>query len=593
MIESNDYTENHGRRGFIALPAHMNGGRTGKELPRLDFELLEMNHNERGQRQSDCPGKRTRKDSAFDNHRIQIQQLCKSLLRSITDSERTSAFRQTQKLINHKIEALHDIEVSEGLVSSLLLHLGYILNKGCEEYIQDIGGIFSLLAMVYQCSDKIKAESFQQSGTEIFRMISSAFHSVRYTESFDWCTYHIMKVLRSLSRTKVASISMVSVGETLDMIRIVILDEESNLGTKLDAVATLKNITYYVDDKRLQILHHPGLIDALIKLCTVHGDEMGKEFASAVIRNLAMAPTTKVPMMEYSCLIDVLVELTEDPDLKTRRNAVSAIGSLAIADENSLAFVTHGEGIVLRILKELVEMEEDSIIRRRAARALRCFGRKETIEMIVDCRGIVDTLCNVAMHDASTEAKIEAIEALACYISHANEMAPYYNRMLDAMVSIGKSSPPPSCIEALIKTFNTLTCFERHRKPMTDHLGLLQTMSIIANTQKTSSICLEQVASAFHNLAQDEAAREKLASPHILPLLVTIGSTYDNVGNNTLARNYAILAIINVAIPESSRAQLAKESGLLNSLIRFASTSEDSDSKESAKATIIKLIPSL
>ena len=77
MIESNDYTENHGRRGFIALPAHMNGGRTGKELPRLDFELLEMNHNERGQRQSDCPGKRTRKDSAFDNHRIQIQQLCK------------------------------------------------------------------------------------------------------------------------------------------------------------------------------------------------------------------------------------------------------------------------------------------------------------------------------------------------------------------------------------------------------------------------------------------------------------------------------------------------------------------------------------
>jgi len=387
---------------------------------------------------------------------------------------------------------------------------------------------------------------------------------------------------------------MVNAGETLDIIRIVILDDESNLGTKLDAVATLKNITYYVEDKRLQILNHPGLIDALIKLCTVHGDEMGKEFASAVIRNLAMAPTTKVPMMEYSCLIDVLVELTEDPDVKTRRNAVSAIGSLAIADENSLTFVTHGEGVVLRIMKRLVETEEDSIIRRRAARALRCFGRKETVEMIVDCRGIVDTLCNAAMNDTSVEAKIEAIEALACYISHANEMTPYYNRMLDAMVNIGNSSPPPSCIEALIKTFNTLACFDRHRKPMADHPGLLQTFSIIALNEKKSSTCLEQVASAFHNLSQDESARKELAKPHILPLLVTIGSTAcENDGDNALARSYANLAIVNVAIPESNRIQMAKESGLLNSLIQFASTSEDSESKESVKATIIKLIPCL
>lgn len=517
-----------------------------------------------------------------------------ALLRSITDSERTSAFRQTQKLLSHKIEALHDIEVAEGIVSSLLLHLGYILNKGCEEHLNDIGSIFSLLGMVYQCSVKAKTISVQQSGEDIFRMMSSAFHSVRYTESFDWCTFHILKVLRSLSRTRVASTAMVKTEETLDIIRIVILDDESNLGTKLDAVATLKNITYYVDDKRLQILNHPGLIDALIKLCTVHGDEMGKEFASAVMRNLAMTPTTKVPMMKYSCLIDVLVELTEDPDVKTRRNAVSAIGSLAIAVENSFTFVTHGEGIVVRTMKRLVETEEDSIIRRRAARALRCFGRKETVDIIIDCRGIVDTLCNAAMRDTSVEARIEAIEALACYVSHANEMSPYYNRMLDAMVNIGNSSLPPSCIEALIKAFNTLTCFDRHRKPMADHPGLLRTLSIIAMNQKKSSTCLEQVASAFYNISQDESAREQLSKPHILPLLVTIGSTAcENDDDNALARSYANLAIVNAAIPESNRTQMAKENGLLNSLIQFASTSEDSEWKESVKATIIKLIPRL
>ena len=71
------------------------------------------------------------------------------------------------------------------------------------------------------------------------------------------------------------------------------------------------------------------------------------------------------------------------------------------------------------------------------------------------------------------------------------------------------------------------------------------------------------------------------------------GNDCENDDDNALARSYANLAIVNAAIPESNRTQMAKENGLLNSLIQFASTSEDSEWKESVKATIIKLIPRL
>ncbi len=522
------------------------------------------------------------------------------------------AFSQAQQMLDHKLETLHDIEINEGIVSSLCLQLGYVLNKGTN-YVQDIVAVFSLLSSVYQCSDKSKAKSFAQTGEDLFRMIELAFDSIRDTEYFDWCTYHIMRVMRALSRVKEASIAMVRQEEMLNIIRIIILDTDSNLGAKLDAVATLKNITYYAEDYRLQILHHPGLIDSLIRTCTVHGDEMGKEFASAVIRNLAMAGNTKIPMVEHSCLLDVLVELTDDPDLKTRRNAISAIGSLAIADENSVAFVTHGEGIILQIMRRLVLQSEepDAIIRRRAARALRCFGRKETVEMIVhgDCHDIVDSLCKVAMNDTSIEAQIEAIEALACYISHAHEMAPYYKQMLDAMVSIANSSPPYSCLETLVKTMNTLSCFDRHRRPMADHPELLRAVcqicqiahsragvasGVASSPSRRSPVtftCLEQAASAFYNLSCDNDVSETIIIPSILEVLVLMGVNDDT--DAMLACTFAVRTLVNLAKVGSSRGIMAQQDGLLKCLIQFASTSQDSATKDDVKSTIINLIPSL
>mmetsp|Transcript_15550 Transcript_15550/g.22784 ORF Transcript_15550/g.22784 Transcript_15550/m.22784 type:complete len:173 (-) Transcript_15550:147-665(-) len=172
-------------------------------------------------------------------------------------------------------------------------------------------------------------------------------------------------------------------------------------------------------------------------------------------------------------------------------------------------------------------------------------------------------------------------------------MKPYYNKMLDAMVKIANSSPPPSCTEALIKTMNTLSCFERHRKPMTDHPELLKTVSQIAKNHKASVSCLEQTASAFYNLSCDEEARKKMAFSHVLHVLVSIGSNESEDNNSTLASTYAIRTLVNLAMPDTNRKCMAQGEGLLKCLIQFASVSEDSATKDEVKSTIIKLIPAL
>ena len=514
-----------------------------------------------------------------------------AILQSITQDQRTQAFLSAQKAFDHKMETLHDIEVQEGIVSSLCLQLGYILNRGSSEGM-DLASIFSIIALVYQCSDEVRAASFAHVGKDLLKMMFCAFKAVQETEYFGWCSFHIMKVMRSMSRLKDASLVMVQEEDALTILQIVILDNHGNLGAKLEAIATLKNLTFYAEDDRLGIMHHPGLIDALIRTCSDRGDDTGREFASAVIRNLAMAPDTKVEMVEISGILDILVQLMDDQNLKTRRNAVSAIGSLAIADENSMIFVTHGEGVILRTMQRLVEEEEDSVIRRRAARALRCFGRKDTVEMIVDRRGIVESLCGVAMNDPSVEAQIEAIEALAAFVSHAHALAPFYNNILDAIVNIADSSPPTSCVEALAKTMNALSFVQHHRRPMVEHNDFLLKMTEIASDIiNTSSICREQCASAINNLSCDEDNREHLIEKHIISFLMFALS--NEFRNERLMQTYAVKALVNLAKFEKNRKRLAHERGLLSSLMDFITESSNSSIKEDVKNCLIDLIPLL
>merc|ERR1712194_322852 len=91
---------------------------------------------------------------------------------------------------------------------------------------------------------------------------------------------------------------------------------------------------------------------------------------------------------------------------------------MSISEDNSLIMVLHGEGVIINILLRLMCYDEDYVIRRRAARALKLLSRRDTVEMLTNYQGMVDALINVAINDVNWETQIEATETLACYASH-------------------------------------------------------------------------------------------------------------------------------------------------------------------------------
>ena len=195
------------------------------------------------------------------------------------------------------------------------------------------------------------------------------------------------------------------------------------------------------------------------------------------------------------------------------------------------------------------------------------------------------------MNDTSVEAQIEAIEALAAFVSHAHALAPFYNNILDAIVNIANSSPPISCVEALAKTMNALSFIQHHQKPMVDHNDLLRTMTRIASSPIHSSrTCREQCASVINNLSCDEGNREHLIPKHILSFLMFAMSSERR--SERLMQSYAVNALVNLAMFEKNKKYLAHEKGLLSSLIDFALESQSSSVKDNVK-TIIDLVPLL
>ena len=479
--------------------------------------------------------------------------------------------------------------MNEGIVASLCFQLGHLLNSS-DLHDEDVGRVFFLISLVYQCSDSVRETCFHQLGKELLTMCHNSFVLLRETKHFDWSSYQIVKVLRALSRLRSASITMIRHEECMSIFQSMLMKENIHNDARHEAVMTLKNISFYADGFRLTMIQHPGLLDAIIHNCSDNGDDLGREHTSAVLRNLAMAPDTKIPMTEHSCLLDALVQLTEDYNPKTKRNAVSAITSLAIEGRNSMIFVTHGEGVILQIMKRLVEEDSDPVVRRRAARALRSFGRRDTVEMIVDSRGIVDALCRVAMNDSNVETQVEAIEALACYVTHTHGMTSYYSNIMNSIIKISRSSQSACCIEALAKTMNALAYFESNRLPMVNHYALLKTLTSIATHPMSTTLSKEFSASALYNLSCEDNNRSTMSSSYVLKTLISLAS--NERAEALVTRSYAVKSLVKLATLETNRKCMAKETGLIRCLLHYATTTTDGV-KDDVKATIISLTPSV
>ena len=109
-------------------------------------------------------------------------------------------------------------------------------------------------------------------------------------------------------------------------------DEET---VKLEIVAMLKNLSFYTEDYRAKIVRHEDLLIALTRVCNSSSSNVMREGVASVLRNLAMGTNVKVSLGRNPYILNTILALSSDPNVRIRRDAVNATLSLALTAENN------------------------------------------------------------------------------------------------------------------------------------------------------------------------------------------------------------------------------------------------------------------
>ena len=456
--------------------------------------------------------------------------------------------------------------------------------------------ILHILSLLFKCSDSVREKTFGDLGNTFMPYILSVMESIWspcVRDSSCASIFFAMEIIRSFSRLQSASLEFMRNARLMSLLENLISGSVSEyfISLRVGALAILKNISFYAEDFRFEILERRSLIEAvLIAAIRRDGGDESREYASAILRNLAMAPDTKEEMVVFPVLLEAIVCLLSDPNSKTRRNAVSAIGSISIAEDNSLILVLHGDGAILNILLRLMRFDDDYVIRRRAARALKLIGRKDTVEMLVNYHGMIEALTDVAINDSNWETQIEATETLACYAFHLQETVGCYENVIHSLLKICTRTTQSACLEIVLKAVKELTLNQDNLSYMMNISFFLPTMISVIRKSIATNTVIEYASGALFNISKDPEQRSKMASRQVFSSLAFIASKNSEIPQ---AQMSAVGTIVNLATVPESRKCMATEMGLLKSLMQYATRTQDLELKNDVKSAIMVLIPAL
>ena len=516
---------------------------------------------------------------------------------AIGDNNQSSdTFLQALEIVDHDSENLHDIEIQQGMATALCMHMDQVWNNGdLETNHQSSRIILHILSSTFKCSDSVREKTFRDLGTTFVPYILSVMESIWspcVRDSSCASVFFAMEIIRSFSRLQSASLEFMRNARLMSLLENLISGSVSEyfISLRVGALAILKNISFYAEDFRFEILERRSLIEAvLIAAIRRDGDE-SREYASAILRNLAMAPDTKEEMVVFPVLLEAIVSLLSDPNPKTRRNAVSAIGSISIAEDNSLILVLHGDGAILNILLRLMRFDDDYVIRRRAARALKLIGRRDTVEMLVNYHGMIEALTDVAINDANWETQIEATETLACYASHLQETVGCSETIIHSLLKICTRTTQSACLEIVLKVVKELTLNQDNLSYMMNISSFLPTIISVIRKSSATNAVVEHASGALFNISKNPEQRSKMASRQVFSALAFIASKNSEIPQ---AQMSAVGTIVNLATVPESRKCMATEMGLLKSLMQYATRTQDLELKNDVKSAIMVLIPAL
>lgn len=472
-----------------------------------------------------------------------------------------------------------------GAVQALCLQLGYILNKLSSE--EELELLCRALDILHHCSRSVRESSLREIGSDLFVLLRRAIAQGQRRST----AREIISIWHTCSGSALGAHMLLKCDALLSTIVGVLLDENDvATETKLEALGLVKNLSYYAEDHRSVLLEHPGMLTCLSRLPFSRLCENAMERLSAVFRNLAVAPNTRKIMTQQHDLLNALIRLSSSANRRTTRNTLSTILSLTMEADSCTLLVMHGEGILLSVLARFVLKEDDQVVRRRAARALRFLARDKGARLIMCDALLMDTLSQSALHDNSHEVRFEASEAFACCAANIQAPMPHHNAVLHALMKLATDGDFVVA-DAVARALKEQARHPINRVCMANHDGLLSALSKKALCEVSSIIAKENATCALRDLCTNLPLWNCITTKTVLAALVK--NAMEQSDESRTVREYAVGALVNLASLASNRKRMVTYTGLLNALLHFAATSSDSAAKSAVKKVILVLVADL
>jgi hypothetical protein len=309
------------------------------------------------------------------------------------------------------------------------------------------------------------------------------------------------------------------------------------------------------DGNKEAIFERSSLLEAILKVATLDKSESAREYAAAVLMDLASHPANQIEMAKIDKVLGTFVKLAIVEDkVETREYAVSGLQNLAFEKQNRKQLVTYGSGVVIEALKKTTSTDANDKTRRRSAGALTNLACDETADLMGKHAGLLKTLAHVSLSNSIT-VKMSS-----------------WNNLLDALITASQCTVADGIVTAM---FRVKTRAEENRTSMANHPRLLETLSrIVLGTQDTSDVTAspsvykdcENVTKAIAHLANDPLNHKIICNKHILAALVRGASLSSRAG--AVTRDAAILAMERMAMDHSNRPMMARYPGMLVSIAK-------------------------
>lgn len=539
-----------------------------------------------------------------------------------------------------------------GADKALCLKLGYVtvsLKQDAMAMSKEVGIICQCLNQIYKCSHEHKLQSFRYAGaTELIPLLSQVLKEVLRTTmarketlvELDEVLYQILRVLRMFSKLTPAKSVLVNhlrsalLGHLASDALIWIQQPDDSMcyfspNVFWETLGLLKDLTFRSEshDKGVLLCTNEGIFYHLLTACCRDVKNVNlklQEWFTAVVWNLALDSTTCEWLIGHQTLehgiIQGLLEVLMHHSVsgnkselvtKIKRNAASALGNfLADARYHGVLFEHHITTNTLALLPRLmnvVEDDNDSVVRRRAMRTIRYLvsSSDSGVQLAVKKEKLPERFLaniigrNVALDDENDhDTQIQACQAV---ISMSNAIQPSdWLHLVDTVSKRVETTTDTKLVSTA--SLVLIECIKSDSRKIDQNSFSDLFWKRIETAVAADYSIHNNISSLYRMLAQCEKnAMKDVQHAKENPSILTSTSTLNAMAlmlsasspkQQEAAQN--VLQVLGILVEDVvNKKPLADNEDLLSSLVNLCLVNPGQSTKDLAKRLILQLIPEI